>query len=144
VLQTIRTQNGREESDVRRGAGIAVTCVFRARTRLGAECRLGASAVEDQLASLRRRWSQFGLEALIRASGEAGGVTIHYRLTCSGHPDVDAVHTAFREDLDQALRGLAIAPPVSWDLDELARSDRRAAASAPALTYEPDDTDWGR
>lgn len=118
-------------------------CVFRARTRLPPEWGLEAAAVEEHLESLRRRWNQFGFEALIRASTAPGGITLRYRLTCPGLPDAQAVHAAFRDDLDRGLRGLATPPPVSWNLEELAR---QPAPSPAELTYEPDDTggDWGR
>jgi hypothetical protein len=95
------------------------------------------SVADAGLESLRRRWNQFGIEAKVAVRRESETVVIHYRLSVSGHPDAEAVHAAFREDLRQAAGALLTraAPPPSWSLEELGRV---VSAPPPELTYEPD------
>jgi hypothetical protein len=125
-----------------------VADVFAARTRLPEASGGGAAAIDGQLDSCRNRWNQFGLEARIRAQSDGAQTIVHYRLTVSGHADADAVHAAFRGDLEAAL-SRAAAPPEAWDFEAMARAAEamaRAAAEAadpaPVPFVYDDDTGW--
>jgi hypothetical protein len=118
-----------------------VADVFAARTLLPAAFGGGAPAVDGQLDSCRHRWNQFGLEALIRAQADRAQTIVRYRLTVSGHADPDAIHAAFRGDLDAALGRLARPPavPETWDLEAMARAAAAPVDPAPApLVYDDD------
>ncbi|MDQ1422494.1 MAG: hypothetical protein QOJ52_4456 [Acidimicrobiaceae bacterium] len=120
--------------------------VFSARTHLASE--LGdARGVDARLDGLRTRWNQFGVATLIRAQdAQPRGVLVRYRLTVDGHRDPQAVHTAFRGDLDRALARPAAPPaPVSWDLAAMAQAATEAddTTVAPVCVYiEDGGYDW--
>ncbi len=113
--------------------------VFCARTRLPAGGRrAGAEAAREHLATLLRRWNQFGNLALVRVSQDS---TVHYRLAVAERGDPAAVHAAFRDDLSRALAALAeVVPPESWDFEAMARAqaERPGGAGAPTFAYEAD------
>jgi hypothetical protein len=129
---------------------IVPAAVFSARTTeagSAAESELAPAAVDGDLDGLRARWNQFGVATLIRVEPAQGhGVSVRYRLTVDGHPDPQAVHEAFRGDLDAALARAAAPPtPVSWDLAAMGQADAAPApVPAPARVYVVDaDYDWG-
>ncbi len=123
--------------------------VFTARTHLDPGTG-EAPAVNAQLDGLRARWNQFGVATLIAAQdARPSGVVVRYRLAVDRHPDPQAVHAAFRGDLDQALARLAAPPaPISWDLAAMARAvaavdDDADSEARPSYAYVDDaDYDW--
>lgn len=122
--------------------------MFAALTRLAPD-PAGASAavVDEQLESLRRRWNQHGIEAVIGAADDLGGVVVvRYRLSvAAGHAEPSVVHAAFRDDLDRALAAVTdrSQPPDAWDLASLAAAAATDHPSRPRTTreYEVDTTD---
>ncbi|MEA2300900.1 MAG: hypothetical protein QOE44_1435 [Solirubrobacteraceae bacterium] len=104
--------------------------------------RVPEAVADAGLESVRRRWNQFGIEAKVAVGAEPESTVIHYRLSISGHPDAEAVHAAFRDDLRQAAGAILTraAPPPSWSLEDLGCVD---SPPPPELTYESDTGfDW--
>lgn len=132
--------------------------VFAGRTRLVSDPATGgaaaaAAAVDEHVESLRQRWNQHGIEALIGSADlPDGAVVVRYRLSVgAGHAETSVVHKAFRDDLDRALDALSdrVPPPAdAWDLASLAAAaataaEDRANQAMPARVYESDTGDWG-
>ena len=105
-----------------------------ARARLPAAWGAAAAAVDRRLDSVRHRWNQFGLQAVVEVAADAGGIAVAYRLSVAGRPDAeaDAVHAAFRADLDAVLAALSAPEPATWDLEAMARAQ---AEPAPTVRW---------
>ena len=129
--------------------------VFAARTRVSLDPATGeaasaataAAAVDEQVESLRHRWNQHGIEALISTADDRDRVVVlRYRLSVgAGHAEPNVVHQAFREDLNRVLAGLTdrAPPPDAWDLASLAAAAENPANQPPATRdYEADTGDW--